>query len=136
MGLHKAAKYYYTTGWHEPSNVTELLMNKKAWDSLPKDLQAIVKSCAQACNLDSHAWSEAHNADALTDLVTNHGVIAQTLPDAVVAELKTLTEQVLAEKSAADPLTKKVHDHFMAFRAKHRSWAAISEKPYQGMISS
>jgi len=136
MGLHKAAKYYYTTGWHEPSNVTELLMNKKAWESLPKDLQAIVKSCAQACNLDSHAWSEANNADALTDLIANQGVIAQTLPDEVVTQLKTLTETVLAEKAASDPLTKKVHDHFMAFRAKHRSWAGISEKPYQGMISS
>jgi len=136
MGLHKAAKYYYTTGWHEPSNVTELMINKKAWESLPADLQAIVRSCAQACNLDSHAWSEANNADALTDLVTNEGVIAQTLPDDVVMQLKTLTDEVLAEKSAADPLTKKVHDHFMAFRDKHRSWASISEKPYHGLISS
>ena len=123
--------------WNTPLyNVTELMINKKAWESLPADLQAIVRSCAQACNLDSHAWSEANNADALTDLVTNEGVIAQTLPDDVVMQLKTLTEEVLAEKSASDPLTKKVHDHFMAFRDKHRSWASISEKPYHGLISS
>jgi TRAP-type mannitol/chloroaromatic compound transport system substrate-binding protein len=136
MGLHKAAKYYYTTGWHEPSNVTELMINKKAWETLPADLQAIVTSCAQACDLDSHAWSEANNADALADLVQNEGVIAQTLPDDVVMALKKLTAEVLAEKAAADPLTKKVHDHFMAFRDKHRSWAAVSEKPYHGLISS
>lgn len=135
MGLHKAAKYYYTTGWHEPSNVTELMINKAAWETLPADLQAIVKSCAQAVNLDSHAWSEANNADALTDLVQNEGVIANVLSPEIVSKLKTLTNEVLAEKAAADPLTKKVHDHFMAFRDKHHSWAAISEKPYHAMSS-
>ena len=32
LGLHKAAKFYHTTGWHETSTVTELIINKKAWD--------------------------------------------------------------------------------------------------------
>src|SRR4026209_182529 len=46
LGLHKAAKYYYTTGWHESSTVTELIIHKAAWDSLPPDLQEIVKVAA------------------------------------------------------------------------------------------
>jgi len=136
MGLHKAAKYYYTTGWHEPSNVTELLINKKAWDTLPKDLQAILRAAAMACNLNSQMWSEAVNADALKDLVTNHGVVAQPLPADIVSKLRGLTNEALAEKTASDPLTKKVHEHFMAFRDKHHSWSAISEKPYHDIISA
>ena len=28
LGLHKAAKFYYTTGWHESATVSELLINK------------------------------------------------------------------------------------------------------------
>jgi len=135
MGLHKAAKNYYTTGWHEPSNVTELLIGAKAWDSLPKDLQAIVKSAAQACNLDSFAWSEAVNADALKDLVENEGVIARQLPVPVVDRLKAVTDEVLAAEAAKDATTKKVHDSFMAFRAKHASWAAVSERPYETIIA-
>ena len=43
LGLHKAAKYYYTTGWHESATVSELLINKAAWDKLPADLKAIVE---------------------------------------------------------------------------------------------
>jgi TRAP-type mannitol/chloroaromatic compound transport system substrate-binding protein len=35
LGLQKAAKYYYTTGWHESATVSELLINKAAWDKLP-----------------------------------------------------------------------------------------------------
>ena len=130
MGLHKAAKNYYTTGWHEPTNVTELMINKKAWESLPKDLQAIVKAAASACNVESHAWCEAVNADALTDLVTNQGVIARPLPNDVIVKLKEVTADTLESLAKADPDTRKVHDAFMAFRKKHESWAAVSEKAF------
>jgi len=130
LGLHKAAKYYYTTCWHEPTNVTELLINKKVWDSLPEDQQAIIKAAAQACVTESLSWCEAVNADAMTDLVENEGVIAQPLPDSVVARLKEVTFDTLESMAAADPTTRKVHDSFMAFRKKHASWAALSEKPF------
>ncbi|PWR03007.1 ABC transporter substrate-binding protein [Meridianimarinicoccus roseus] len=129
LGLQNAAKYYYTTGWHEPSNVTELLMNKAAWDSLPDDLKAIVQTAAMACNLESHTWCEANNAAALRDLVENEGVIADVLPADVVAELKAVTDSVLTEAAATDPALGKVHEAFMAFKAEHGAWAAVSEKP-------
>jgi len=58
LGLHKAAKYYYTTGWHESATVSELLINKAAWDKLPRDLQAIVTNAAAACNVISEAWCQ------------------------------------------------------------------------------
>lgn len=130
LGLQKAAKFYYTTGWHEPTNVTELMINKKAWESLPKDLQAVVQAAAMACNTESHAWCEAVNADALADLVANHGVKAQPLPADVIAKLKTVTADTLEGLAKADPATRKVHDAFMAFRKKHESWAAVSEKTF------
>lgn len=133
LGLQNAAKYYYTTGWHEPSNVTELLINAQAWAGLPDDLKAIVQTAAMACNLESHAWCEAVNAAALRDLVENHGVIAQVLPAEVVAELRRVTATVLADSAAADPALARVHDAFMAFKAEHDAWAAISEAPYHAL---
>src|SRR5512141_204826 len=44
LGLHRAAKYYYTTGWHETATASELIVNKAKWASLPADLQAIVET--------------------------------------------------------------------------------------------
>jgi TRAP-type mannitol/chloroaromatic compound transport system substrate-binding protein len=130
LGLHRAAKNYYTTGWHEPTNVTELLINKRAWESLPKDLQTIVQTAAQACNSESHAWSESVNADALTDLVTNFGVKAAPLPEPIVKRLKEVTADTLEAGAKADPATRKVHDSFMAFKKKHDSWAGLSERTF------
>ncbi len=134
LGLHNAAKYYYTTGWHEPNNVSELLINKSAWDKLPADLQAIVKTAAMACNIESHTWSEANNSDALTDLVQNHGVTAGPLNSRIVDRLKEVTMDTLESMANADPATRKVHDAFFAFRARHSSWAAVSEKVVQGLV--
>ncbi len=130
LGLHKAATYYYTTGWHESATVSELLINKAAWDKLPKDLQAIVSNAAAACNVISEGWCQKANSDAMEDLIKNHKVIAKPLPDSVIKALRSETDKVLAEAVAKDPLVKKVHDSYFAFKAKFDRWSEISEEAY------
>ena len=134
LGLHKAAKNLYTTGWHEPATVSELLINKAAWDKLPKDLQAVVENASAACNVISEGWCQRNNAEALEDLVTNQGVIARPLPDDVIKKLREVTNQVLAEAVAKDALTKKVHDSYMAYKKKYDAWSGYSEGAYHGKV--
>jgi TRAP-type mannitol/chloroaromatic compound transport system substrate-binding protein len=130
LGLQKAAKYYYTTGWHEAATVSELLINKAAWDKLPKDLQAIVQNASAACNVISEGWCQKANSEAMEDLIKNQKVIAKPLPDAVIKALRVETEKVLAEAVAKDPLVKKVHDSYFAFKAKYDRWVEVSEEQY------
>jgi TRAP-type mannitol/chloroaromatic compound transport system substrate-binding protein len=130
LGLQNAAKFYHTTGWHEPATTGELIISKAAWDSLPADLQLIVRTACMAACLESVTWSEANNGEALTDLIENFGVTAAVLPEPVVDALRTATADVLSERAAADPLTQEVHDSYMAFKANHDRWAGISESPW------
>jgi len=95
LGLQKAAKFYYTTGWHEPATVSELRINKAAWDKLPKDLQAIVRIASAACNVISEGWCQKANSDAMEDLIMLAG-IAKPLPDDVIKALRAETDKVLA----------------------------------------
>lgn len=134
LGLQKAARYYYTTGWHETATVSELLINKAAWEKLPKDLQAVVENAAAACNVISEAWCQRTNAEAMEDLVKNQKVIARALPDPVVKALRDTTNKVLAEAVAKDPLVKKVHNSYMAYKAKYDAWAGYSETVYHNKI--
>jgi TRAP-type mannitol/chloroaromatic compound transport system substrate-binding protein len=134
LGLHKAAKFYHTTGWHETATVSELLINKAAWEKLPKDLQAVVENAAAACNVISEGWCQRTNAEAMEDLVKNEKVIAKPLPDAVVKRLREVTNDVLKDAVSKDPVTKKVHDSYMAYMAKYRAWSAYSEKVYHDKI--
>lgn len=126
LGLNKAAKYYYTTGWHEPTTVTELAINKAAWETLDPTLQSIVTNAAAACNLISHSWGEANNAAALKEFAET-GTELRTLPSDVVEALRVEMDAVYAEMGAADPLFKEVMDNYFAFKAEHDVWAAGSE---------
>jgi TRAP-type mannitol/chloroaromatic compound transport system substrate-binding protein len=134
LGLHKAAKYYYTTGWHETATVSELIVNKAAWGKLPADLKAIVENACAACNVVSEAWCQATNAEAMADLIKNHGVIAQPLPDPIVARLREVTGQILADAVAKDPLVKKVHESYMAYKRTFDAWSGYSEAIYHSKI--
>ena len=136
LGLHKAAKNYYTTGWHESATVSELLINKAAWEKLPADLKAVVENASAACNVISEAWCQRTNAEAMLDLVKNQGVKARPLPDAVVLKLREATNAVLADAIAKDPVTKKVHESYMAFKKQYEAWAGYSEAVYHAKILS
>lgn len=134
LGLHRVAKHYYTTGWHETATATELTINKAAWARLPNDLKAIVENAVAACNVISEAWCQKNNADAMDDLIRNHGVEAKELPDAVVARLREENTKVLEAAVARDPVTRRVHESYMAYKARFDVWSRYSEVPYHNKI--
>ena len=128
FGLYQAARYYYYPGWQEPGTVLEALINKQAFESLPEDLQAIVTTCCRAVNDDMLAEFTARNHEALATLVEKHGVQLRRFPDDVLRELKRVSEQVVQETAAKDPLSKKVYDSFKAFERKSAPYIAVSEQ--------
>lgn len=136
MGFHKAAKYYYYPGWHEPGGMLELIVNKTALEALPADLQTVVRSAAARSNLWILSEFEAQNHAALRELVDDHGVDLRRFPDDVIAKLKTYTDEVIEELAASDPASRKVYDAYSAFRANVTGWSALSEKMYYDAISS
>jgi TRAP-type mannitol/chloroaromatic compound transport system substrate-binding protein len=133
LGLNTAAKYYYTTGWHEPTTVTELAINKARWDSLGSELQAIVSNAAAACNVISHSWAEANNAIALEEFAAG-GTELRVLPEDVVAALKAEMGPVYEELAAEDAQFKKVMDNYFAFKEQHDIWASASEQVWHSQL--
>lgn len=134
LGLHNAAKYYYTTGWHEPSTTGELLINLNVWESLPEDLQEIVRVAAKATHLEAIAHNNAVNGEALRDLVENEGVTAQPLPDEVVERLREVSQAVLEDRAAQDEDFGRVLESYHAFRDTYWSWAEVSQRPYHSSV--
>ena len=130
FGLYKAAKHYYYPGWHEPGTTLEAFINKKAFDALPKDLQAIVMNACRIANQDMLAEYTALNNKALNTLVNKHKVDLRKFPDEVLKELRSISDQVVAEVAAKDPLSKKVYDSFRAFRDQVEAWHDVSERAY------
>lgn len=130
FGLHKAAKYYYYPGWHEPGLTLEMLINEEAFAALPADLQAIVRAAARQANQDMLDEYTARNNDALNSLVQEHNVQLRPFPEDVLAALKVAADETLEEVAATDELSKKAYDSFVEFRKNVRAWHEISERAY------
>jgi TRAP-type mannitol/chloroaromatic compound transport system substrate-binding protein len=130
FGLHTIAKYYYYPGWHEPGPTLEAIVNKRAWDSLPADLQMILETASRAINQDMLDEFTARNATALKTLVEDHGVELRRLPDDVLARFKALAEDVLAEAAADDELSERILESYLTFRDDVKQYHAISEQAY------
>ncbi|MGF1527270.1 MAG: TRAP transporter substrate-binding protein [Candidatus Competibacterales bacterium] len=130
FGLHRAAKYYYYPGWHEPGTTIETFVNQAAFDQLPADLQAIVRGAAQAANTDMLAVFTARNNQALQTLIEDHGVELRQFPEEVLSRLKSLADEVVAEVAEQDAMAKKVFESFAAFRSQAIAWHDVSERAY------
>ncbi len=136
MGFYQAAKYYYYPGWHEPGTAIEVIFNKKAYESLPKDLQRILDAVAAETSIWSLSEFEAKNGQALQELVTKHKVKLVRFPDDVLNALRKFAEEVVEEEASKDPVAKKVNEAFKAFKAKVGAWGQISERAYYQYIAT
>lgn len=130
FGLHNAATYYYHSGWHEPGTVLEFIVNKEAFDALPKDLQAIVEVATRAVNQDMLDEYTARNNNAMQQLINEHNVDVRPLPEDVLAALRLATAEVLAEKSAENADFARIYQSYKSFYEGVRQYHELSEQAY------
>ncbi|EIC21008.1 TRAP transporter substrate-binding protein [Thiorhodovibrio frisius] len=130
FGLYKAAKYYYYPGWHEPGTMLEAMIHKPTFDKLPDDLQAIVMAAAKVVNIDMLSEYMARNPSALTTLVDEHGVDVRSFPPDVLARLRELSGEVVAEIAEKDEFSKRVYASYQKFLKQSQAWSKISEYAY------
>jgi TRAP-type mannitol/chloroaromatic compound transport system substrate-binding protein len=130
FGLYKAAKYYYYPGWHEPGTTLEAMINKEVYEGLPKDLQSIVMNACAVVNQDMLAEYTARNPTALQTLVDEHKVDLRKYPDDVIAKLRELSAEVVAEIADKDDFSKRTYASYQKFLSQSREWSAISELTY------
>jgi len=130
FGFQQTAKYYYYPGWHEPGSMLELLINKDAWDSLPKHLQVIIETASKAVNQDILDEYTARNNKALRELVDVHGVELRRLPDDVIAEFKIIANEILEENASEDETVNKVYQSYLKFKNEVSEYHKVSEDAF------
>ena len=128
FGLFRAASYYYSPGWQEPGSGLECMINKAAWESLPSDLQAIVRVACQAATMDGLSEFTYNNGVALKRLVDEHGVELRRFPDEVLNQLSAISDEFLLELAGETELMGRIHASYKAFTDVVRPWTAISDQ--------
>ncbi|QKF60812.1 TRAP transporter substrate-binding protein [Campylobacter curvus] len=130
LGFHRVAKYYYT-GWQEPTGETHFFVNKKAYEKLPTDLQAIFESAAADVAQMVNTKVFFANTQYWAKMKSEYPDIeVKSFPPEVMAALKKATNELLDEESAKDPLFKEIIDSQRAFMKMAREWTKMSDYAY------
>jgi TRAP-type mannitol/chloroaromatic compound transport system substrate-binding protein len=130
LGLDKVADYYYYPGFHEPGTSITLGINKSLWDGFAPSDRMLLEAAAGAELTRSLAESNAHNVKALKMLRADKRIKILRFNDDLIREFGRLSKEIIAEIAASDPLTRKVHDSYMAFLAGMMDWTELSERGY------
>lgn len=129
MGFPKVVKYNYYPGWHQPSTVQELLINKDTWKKLDNSQKALLDTSCMAAMLYSLALSEAGQGKVIRDNATKHGVKNMYWPPEMLKAFEKAWKEVAAEESAKDPMFKKTWEDLQQFRAVYKEWAKVGFLP-------
>ena len=129
FGLHKAAKYYYYPGWHEPGPSLECIINKDAYNSLSDQHKSIIDIACKAANVDMISDYMAKNYQAL-EFFKREKVQIKQFPAEVLTKLNKISDEILLELSQKNNLSKKVYDSYVNFLSRVRPWTLISEDAY------
>jgi TRAP-type mannitol/chloroaromatic compound transport system substrate-binding protein len=108
LGLHQVCKYVHVPGVHQPTTFSELIVNKRSWERLTPDLQAIVKDAAKATTFESWGHCIVEDEKALKKF-QEHGTQIVKLPPQFIRDLKKAADEHYAEKAKKDPFFAKVY---------------------------
>ena len=120
LGLHDHCKYYGYPGWWRGSGQFSLFVNRRAYDALNTDNQAIVAAAAAATHLEILAQYDTRNPLALEQLVAT-GTQLVALPRAVLDAAYKHAQALYAELAVKNPGWRKIHESQAAF-LKDQAW--------------
>jgi TRAP-type mannitol/chloroaromatic compound transport system substrate-binding protein len=130
MGFHKIAPYYYT-GWHEPATELQFMVNQKAFDKLPEDLQHILTVAMKTAAYDMYTQSTHESAMNLATLQAEYpNVKIRSFSKEIMNAIKAENDKLLVEFAAADPQSKKILDSIASYQKKAREWTNFSDRAY------
>lgn len=114
--LHEVAKYWMTPGWHQSSTVNCVFFNKKAWESLPKEYQAVLERAAHDSTSEWLArkfWADTQSANRMLD---EYGVKVNPLSKEDLDTISRYSEEATKVMCDENPDYKRIYDSMQAYR--------------------
>jgi TRAP-type mannitol/chloroaromatic compound transport system substrate-binding protein len=121
-GLPDARKVLMARSYHQPSEILEISLNKTKYDSMPKDLQAIMKYAAWAESANGEWKFMDKNSTDYAKLKARGIQIVQTPQSVLDAQLKAW-ETVNATESKDNPDYKAILDSQKKWAERVFPWA-------------
>lgn len=125
--FNKVASFYYYPGWWEPGPALDVMFPAEAFDALPEEYQAMLRSAAA----QSHAWMlskyDSLNPPALAEIEAS-GTTLLPFPDDVMDAAYTEVQSLLDANAAADSAYSEVLTSYRDFETGLSRFFSLAEK--------
>jgi TRAP-type mannitol/chloroaromatic compound transport system substrate-binding protein len=130
FGAQDVIKNYMMGSYHQAMEFFEIIFNKTKWNTIPKDLQAILQYGVEAAS-SSNWWTAMDNYSRdLQELTTKHKVNVIRTPKSVMAEQLKAWDVLTKKLSDEDPFFAKVVESQRAWAKRVAYYMFVNEADY------
>jgi TRAP-type mannitol/chloroaromatic compound transport system substrate-binding protein len=123
LGFSDVSKVCMLQSFHQSAEQFEILFNKAKYDALPNHLKSVLAVASQAASADMSWKAIDRYSKDYEVLQKDKGVKFYKTPDAILQRQLQIWDQMVAKRSAENPLFKKVIDSQKAFAERAGKWA-------------
>ncbi len=122
LGFPDVSKVYMLQSYHQSGEQFEITFNKTKYDALPAKMKAIIENAVEAASQDL-AWKsiDRYSQDHIKLQTEDHVKMYKT-PDSILQKQLEIFDQVLAKRSADNPLFKEVAESQRKFAERVVRW--------------
>jgi TRAP-type mannitol/chloroaromatic compound transport system substrate-binding protein len=122
LGFADVSKICMLQSYHQNAEQFEILFNKTKYDALPEKLRAIIAGAAEAAGQEMSWKAIDRYSQDYADLQAKDKVKFYKTPDSVLQKQLDVYDEVVAKKSAENPLFKEIVESQMAFAKRATQW--------------
>ena len=131
FGMQDVSKHYHLASFHQSQEFFEVTFNKKKYDALTPELQAILKYASEAENSNFYWNNTKRYADDLVTLREQQGVNVYRTPDSVMAEQLKAWDIVVDRMSGQDEFFAKVIESQKSYAKNVMNYLNLNQPDYK-----
>ena len=122
LGFPDVSKTCMLQSYHQNAEQLEIIFNKAKYDALPEKMKAIIANAVDAASADM-SWKaiDRYSKDYI-EMQTKDKVRFYKTPDSVLQKQLEVYDEVVAKKSAENPLFKEIAESQMTFARRATQW--------------
>jgi TRAP-type mannitol/chloroaromatic compound transport system substrate-binding protein len=122
LGFPDVSKVCMLQSYHQNAEQFEIMFNRTKYDALPEKMKAIIANAVDAAGQDM-SWKaiDRYSKDYI-EMQTKDKVRFYKTPDSVLQKQLEIYDDVVAKKSAENPLFKEIVESQLAFAKRTTQW--------------
>jgi TRAP-type mannitol/chloroaromatic compound transport system substrate-binding protein len=122
LGFPDVSKTCMLQSYHQNAEQLEIMFNKAKYDALPEKMKAIVANAVDAASADMSWKAIDRYSKDYVELQTKDKVKFYKTPDSVLQKQLEIYDEVVAKKSAENPLFKEIVESQQTFAKRATQW--------------